>query len=201
MSRRKRHSHAPGPPRPTKPPLPATWLFTDPRIPHPALLRAAARLPRGSGIVLRHYALPTADRRTLYRQLARIGARRKLAILVARSGGAAERWHADAAGEHLGAPARTDPRHRARRGLVSMAVHDSRTLARAIRQGADLIFLSPLFATRSHPGARPLGSARFAALARRAPIPVMALGGVAGRHRRTIAMLGAQGYGAIDSLS
>jgi thiamine-phosphate pyrophosphorylase len=79
-------------------------------------------------------------------------------------------------------------------------VHDLPQLRRAERQGADLVFISPLFATRSHPGKRPLGPVRFAALASRAHVPVMALGGVGPRHVRLTRMLGASGYGAIDSL-
>jgi thiamine-phosphate pyrophosphorylase len=73
-------------------------------------------------------------------------------------------------------------------------------LRAAERAGVDLIFLSPLFATRSHPGARPLGPFRFAAIARRASMPVMALGGVHPRHSGAIRRLGAAGFGAIDGL-
>jgi thiamine-phosphate pyrophosphorylase len=66
---------------------------------------------------------------------------------------------------------------------------------------ADLLFLSPLFPTRSHPGARILGRVRFAALARKAGMPVIALGGI-GRHEvRGLATLGAAGWAAIDALT
>jgi thiamine-phosphate pyrophosphorylase len=80
-------------------------------------------------------------------------------------------------------------------------VHDRRELRHAERAGVDTVFLSPLFATRSHPGIKPLGAVRFAALARSTSVPVMALGGVAPRNQRQIAMLGATGFGAIDSLT
>lgn len=62
------------------------------------------------------------------------------------------------------------------------------------------MLVSPLFATRSHPGAKPLGSARFAALARLSPVPVIALGGVKPRHAGLIRRLGAAGFAAIDGL-
>ena len=71
----------------------------------------------------------------------------------------------------------------------------------AQRAGADLLFLSPLFPTRSHPDARSLGRVRFAALAHATPLPVIALGGVTARHRRSLAALGAAGWAAIDGLT
>jgi thiamine-phosphate pyrophosphorylase len=67
----------------------------------------------------------------------------------------------------------------------------------AERAGADLLFLSPVFATSSHPGARPLGLARFAWLARRTPLPVLALGGMNGPRGRRLASFGAYGWAGI----
>ena len=81
-----------------------------------------------------------------------------------------------------------------------MAVHSARELLAAETAGADLIFLSPLFATRSHLGGRVLGRVGFAALAHRAAVPVIALGGVRAEHRRMLAGLGASGWAAIDGL-
>ena len=69
------------------------------------------------------------------------------------------------------------------------------------RAGADLLFLSPLFPTHSHPGAPALGRARFAALARGARPPVIALGGMRAGHARGLALLGASGWAAIDGLT
>jgi hypothetical protein len=44
--------------------------------------------------------------------------------------------------------------------------------------------VSPVFATRSHPGARTLGPLRAAAIARALPVPAIALGGVDERRYR-----------------
>jgi thiamine-phosphate pyrophosphorylase len=62
---------------------------------------------------------------------------------------------------------------------------------------ADAVVLSPVFATRSHPGATPLGPLRFRLLARRAGLPVIALGGMDARRARRI---GATRWAAIDGL-
>ena len=68
-----------------------------------------------------------------------------------------------------------------------------------MRAGARLVFVSPVFATRSHPGARALGPLRAAAIARGLPVLWMALGGMdAGRFRR-LSGLGFHGWAAIDA--
>ncbi|MET0239355.1 MAG: thiamine phosphate synthase [Sphingobium sp.] len=170
--------------------LPTLWLMTDERVPHERLLRAVARLPRGSGVVFRHYRLGDEERRALFGEVRRIARRRGLWLMLAGDERLALRWRAD--GVH-GAPSRRLP--------WSASAHDRRELRAAERGRAALAFVSPLFATRSHPGARPLGVVRFAALARGARVPVMALGGVGRRHLGLIRMLGASGFGAIDSLT
>src|SRR3546814_11624285 len=79
-----------------------------------------------------------------------------------------------------------------------MAVHDPAEFGAAIRAKADLVFLSPVFATRSHPDAGPLGRIRFGLLARSAPMPVIALGGMTSSNWRSLKRQGAYGYAAID---
>jgi thiamine-phosphate pyrophosphorylase len=171
--------------------LPTLWLMTDERVADDRLLCAVTRLPRGSGIVMRHYSMDEAERRALFKRLKRIAVRRGLILFLAGNESQALAWGAH--GSHGG---------RGRGRLPHSApVHDIGQLRAAERSRADFIFLSPLFATRSHPGALPLGAMRFATLARSARVPVMALGGVAMRHRRLIRALGATGFGAIDALS
>jgi len=172
-------------------PVPTLWLMTDERVAEDRLLRGAMRLPRGSGIVLRHYRTAARERRALFATLRRIAARRGLVLFLAGSEAEALAWGADGFHGRGG---------RARRLPMSAPVHDMRELRGAERAGADVLFVSPLFATRSHPGARALGAFRFGALARRADGPAMALGGVGLRHARLVRMLGAAGFGAIDGL-
>ena len=81
---------------------------------------------------------------------------------------------------------------------MTAAAHDRREVIRAFAQGADLVFLSPVFPTRSHPGAPTLGPMRFGLIARAAPGPVLALGGVGRREAAQLKSLGAFGFGAID---
>lgn len=171
----------------------AIWLMTDERVSDAALLAAAARLPKGgAGIILRHYRTAPADRRALFDALRAIARRRRLTLLLAGSARQAAAWRAD------GAHGR-DRRRALRPLLRSAPVHNPREALAA--RCADLCFLSPLFPTRSHPGAPALGRARFAALARLIDAPVMALGGIRPAHRHMLDGIGAAGWGAIDSLT
>ena len=169
-------------------PLPRLWLMTDERQ-GDGLLAAVARLPRGAGIVFRHYSL----RRSRAARLVRAGARRRRRGLVLLAGPAdqARAWGAD--GSHGRGPGQ---------GLRSAPVHDLAEIRAAERHGADLLFLSPVFATRSAiPARRTLGLARFAWLARRTPLPVIALGGMNAARGRRLASLGAYGWAGIDAWS
>ena len=178
--------------------LPALVLVTDRRRLADALAAARA-LPAGSAVVLRDY--DAADRTPLARRLALLCRRRRLTLLVAGDWRLAAAVHAD--GLHLAewlVPRRGLWRRRPG-WLVTAAAHGERALWRARRAGADAALLAPVFATASHPGARTLGAVRFAALARRAPLPVYALGGIdAGRARRLIGS-GAAGIAALGALA
>jgi len=146
------------------------------------------RLPRGSGFVFRHYHLNYAERRQRYAVLKRLCRARGHRIVLAAGPAQARRWGADGSyGE-----ARRSPTARL------ATVHDLAQIGRANRTGAALVLLSPVLPTRSHPGAAPLGAVRFLLLARRAAVPVIALGGM---DRRRARRLPGFGWAAIDGLS
>ena len=185
--------------RPAPGGLPRLWLFSDPlRLPDPRLAMAA--LPRGAGVVARGLAPG------LLRPVARLARQRGLKLLVAGDGRAAL---AVRAGLHL--PDRREslgllPFLIARRAvlgqlILSMAAHGGqRSAARARRLRPDCLFLSPLFPTRSHPGAPALGALRWVALALGLPAPCMALGGVVSARLRAVPRLAA-GVAAIEGLT
>jgi thiamine-phosphate pyrophosphorylase len=167
-------------------PLPRLWLMTDERQGE-RIWGALKALPRGSGVIFRHYGLPRPERRRMLDQVRSIARRRRLLLLVA-----GERLlRAD--GIHGSARRRRDP------GLRSVPVHGLAEMRAAEKAGADLLFLSPVFPTRSHPGARTLGRMRFALLARCTKLPVIALGGMNAKRAQTLP--GACGWAAIDALS
>lgn len=180
-------------------PLPPQWLFSDERL-AVGVVRLAALLPPGSGIVLRHDSLSRGARWRLLRRLMRIARARGLTILLAGPPDVARRWGAD--GVHL-------RQHEARRaaqarrlGLrLMMPVHDAREARRARRASADGVFISPLHPTRSHPGAKALGLAAWLRLARLAGGQPIALGGMTPRRAQALARASGikPGWAAIDA--
>jgi thiamine-phosphate pyrophosphorylase len=165
-------------------PLPRLWLMTDERMGE-SLWEALERLPRGSGVVFRHYGLTLAKRRTLFARVTQVARRRGL--LVVRAG---PQW--------LGR-GETGVHGRRGAGLRTWPAHSRREAIAGARAGADLLFVSPVFATRSHPGAEPLGRARLGLLIRGLPVPVIALGGMDAKRAATLRPLGSYGWAAIDA--
>ncbi|HEV2746816.1 MAG TPA: thiamine phosphate synthase [Allosphingosinicella sp.] len=165
---------------PRRQPLPRLWLMTDERQGE-ALWDALHALPKGAGVVFRHYALPAPERQALFERVRRLARGRSLVLLAA------------------GAPLLGARGTHGRRGsgVRSASVHNLRQLKAAERAGAELVFLSPVFATRSHPRARPLGPGRFALIAHQAKVPVIALGGM--NAERAARLGGAHGWGGIDA--
>ena len=164
-------------------PLPRRWLMTDERL-GDRLFEAIARLPEGSGIVFRHYR--ATARRALFDRVAVAARRRGLLLLLAGPADEAEAWGADGShGRGLGAGLRTAPAH----DLPEIrAAEDARAAA---------VFLSPVFATRSHPEAPALGPDLFAELAAQTRLPVLALGGMT--EERYALLAGAYGWAGIDA--
>ena len=161
-------------------PLPRLWLMTDERL-GDRLIPALERLPRGAGIVFRHYSLPAAERRSLWEQVRAVGRQRALTLVIA--------------GQVL--PGADGSHNRRGAGLRTWSAHNLREIRTAERAGAHLIFLSPVFPTRSHPGAPALGPGRFALLAHQTKVPVIALGGMDAEKARRLG--GAYGWAGIDA--
>ena len=141
-----------------------------------------------------------ADRMALGAELAHICRRNRLALVVA---GDARLATALRAGVHLRSgrwpgPVRM-PRHR-RGSLITSSAHGPADLVRAARAGAELVFLSPAFATTSHPDVAALGPARWLRLAGLSVVPVAALGGVTGRNVRRLPARSCVAVGAIGAL-
>ncbi|KLE34162.1 thiamine phosphate synthase [Aurantiacibacter luteus] len=172
--------------------LPALWLLSDKRNAH--LLERTLRTVRVPlAFVYRHYHLPDPERRDEFERLARLARAGGHLVVLADSAQTALEWGADGI---YGAPLALAPR---RRDLVTVATaHDMRGIAQANRVGADAVMLSPVFPTRSHPGAPTLGPRRFRTLAQHAAMPVIALGGM---NAETARRLGWPRWAAIDGLT
>ncbi len=177
--------------------LPGVILLTDAtRLADP--VPAAAALPKGGAIILRHYGVP--GREALGRELMALCRRRGLSLLIAGDWRLA--WKVGAHGVHLPEwqTARPPALPRKPGWLITAAAHAQPALLRAARLGAHAALLSPVFATASHPGARTLGPTRLARLIRQAGLPVYGLGGITAANAARLGASGAAGIAAISGL-
>lgn len=171
--------------------LPRRWLLSDARN-DAGLEDALARLPRPSGFVFRHYHLEPGARQARFAALAEVARAGGHCVVLSGTAEQAYAWGAE--GIYGALPAADEGS-----GLLRLATaHDEGEIARANEAGVDGVFLSPVFATRSHPDAPVLGPERFRALERLAAMPVIALGGM---DEERAARLGCEHWGAIDGLS
>ena len=140
---------------------------------------AARRLPSGSVVVVR--ARDAGKRRTLAEELSGLAT-----LLIAHDPALAE--DVGAAGLHLPEAKMKQALHwRARHPdwIITASAHSLKALMGA--QALDAVFLSPVFATTSHPGAKALTPVRAGFIAAYAPVPVYALGGVTARNAALLA--------------
>ena len=171
--------------------LPDLWLVSDART-DAVLERALARLPRGSGFIYRHYHLPPEQRQARFLELGRNARASDHLVVLAGNAKLAAAWGADGI---YGPPRSLSPRP----GLLRFAtVHSPREMRQANTVGADAALISPVFTTKSHADARPLGPLQFRAIAARAAMPVIALGGM---DAAKASRLGWNRWAAIDGLS
>ena len=161
---------------------------------------AVRRLPRGAGVVLRHYGAP--DRSDLAARLAALCRMKGLSLLIAGDWRLA--MQVGAAGLHLPeamVPTRTAWRRARRDWLITAAAHSARAVRSAERAGVDAVLVSPVFTTASHPGAPTLGRVRFARMVRDSMLPVIALGGIGNANAAGLKNSGAVGLAAISALA
>ncbi|PKP94430.1 MAG: thiamine phosphate synthase [Alphaproteobacteria bacterium HGW-Alphaproteobacteria-16] len=150
-----------------------------------ALWDAVTALPRGSGVILRHYDSDRATRQAMLARLNQIAVRRQLMLVVAGRDALNGREVAGTHGRH--------------RGALTAPVHSRRQAIAAIRAGAKLLFASPVHPTRSHPGTPALGPVRLGLMIRGLRVPVIALGGMHERRWRALRPMGVYGWAGIDS--
>lgn len=151
-----------------QPPWPREWLMTDERL-GDRLWNAVAALPGGAGIVFRHYGTPKKEREALGRRLARECRERNLMFGLARDVPLAV---------SLDATLVHNPSEDPKELLFSRSAHSLAEAERACGEGASLIFLSPIYPTRSHPGRQPLAKVESRRIIALCPVPVVALGGM-----------------------
>ena len=176
-------------------PEPPILVITDrAQCPEPLEARASALFRGGCRwLSLRETDLDAGARLSLLERLVAIG--RDFGVTVAVHG---DLDAARACGAAVHLPAAADAAAaRCARGwsvLIGQSCHDASDLAAAARAGADYATLGPIAASASKPGYRAaLPPEALGALARRAGLPVLALGGVTRDNAATLPTLGFTG--------
>jgi thiamine-phosphate pyrophosphorylase len=175
-------------------------LMTDSeRLPDPVM--AIRHLPRDSAVIIRE--LDDETRAGLARRVKPLCRCRGIRLLIANDWRLARSIGAD--GLHL---SEASVRRATRRSgvirppgwIVTAAAHTRAAVRLSAGLGVDAVLLSPVFATKSHPGAQTIGPLRFARWVRESPIPVYALGGIDPQSARRLRGSGALGFAAIGGL-
>ena len=175
--------------------LPPLLFFTDPaRTPEP--WRTAERLPKGAGVVYRHFG--AADASATAQRLKTIAVERGLVLLIGLDVDLAETVAAD--GVHLPEHALSQAgslRARYPEWILTGATH---SVAQAIAaKGLDAVVLSPIFPAGGASAAKPaLGTEALIAVAARRG--VYALGGVGPNTISALASSGAIGIAGVDAI-
>lgn len=174
--------------------LPPALFLTDPkRIPDP--VSVAEQLPKGWGIVYRHYG--AAHRVWQATQLAEIANRRGLALLIAADPHLA--MQVGAAGVHWPFAQQSAARKwRARFGLMTVSAHGGQELRRVETNLFDAVLVSAVFPSNSPSAGAPLGAHALRILSRDSRLPLYALGGLNAETASSIS--DAAGLAAIEGI-
>ncbi|MFN7056185.1 thiamine phosphate synthase [Hyphomonas sp.] len=172
--------------------LPPAFFLTDPaRTPDPAAI--AAGLPRGWGVIYRHFGAPDQEAAAL--ELAAACRARGLVLLIGADARLAMQVGAD--GVHwpsrLAGAAR---RWAGRFGMQTASAHGRAELARLAGLPVEAALVSAVFPSASPSAGAAMGPLRLRQLARLSPVPVYGLGGVNADNARRIS--GFAGLAAIE---
>ncbi len=176
--------------------LPTLIFMTDTfRVPDP--LSVIQNLPRGAGVIFRHYEDP--NHLKLLHILRQECRRKGLIFLIAGDLKLAQRF---ADGVHFPeGMAKKLPGEIIRpykKFMITTAAHNKRALAQAVKINVDAILLSPVFPTKSHEGAKSLGLTRFAIECEAVKRPIYALGGISQLSGRKLRQTNCAGIAGIS---
>jgi thiamine-phosphate pyrophosphorylase len=176
---------------------PLVLMTDDERLADP--LAAACALPLGAMVVVR--SRDDDRRKQLACAMLSLSQARGLFVLIA--GDAALALSLGADGVHLpearmAQASAIRARHRAL--VITAAIHSLAALGRASLLPIDALFLSPVFATPSHPGGAALSPMRANLIASAAKRPVYALGGINAHNALRLSPGAFAGFAAIGAL-
>jgi len=167
-------------------------------------------LEKNSAIIIREYDLPKQDRKDFAKKIFALAkSRGDLKILIGKDLDLAHELKAD--GVHFSdfdkLPLQIRQKNFRKKFILSLACHSFKSLLRAQKLKPDMIFISPIFPTSSHIGAKIFGVRNLAKIAvqnkklKYSLGNIYALGGITKENVGMIKKLPLRGFGAIDYFS
>jgi thiamine-phosphate pyrophosphorylase len=85
--------------------------------------------------------------------------------------------------------------------LIGRSVHDVAHAAEAVADGADLLVVGTMFASRSHPGQTPAGPSLVRKVAALSTVPLIGIGGITPANATQVIAAGAGGVAVISAIA
>ena len=172
--------------------IPYIWFLTD-SIKTKTPLDTSRKLPVNSGILIRSYNIE--NEKTIIKNIINLKKRKLHTVLV--SGRHKSRSNID--GAHL--PSWLNSSFFINKKLISMSAHGPRDIRKSINIKADIIFISPIFDTTSHPESKNIGVIKLGLIAKLFKKPVIALGGINDNNISRLKGLPIVGCAGIDAFN
>ncbi|MBJ26573.1 MAG: thiamine monophosphate synthase [Alphaproteobacteria bacterium] len=177
--------------------LPPIFFLTDMnKFKNPEVI--CQQLPTGSGVIFRDYEI--SDRKLRASTLAKVCAEHGLILFIGEDRDLALSVGADGVHYKENTITSAFKSMKDKKLIVTAATHTFNSILMAKEAGADAVLLSPVFRTKSHPEATPLGISKFRDWTNRSPLPVYALGGISSDNAHKLLSTKAIGIAAIEGV-
>jgi thiamine-phosphate pyrophosphorylase len=159
-------------------------------------------LPKKSVIIIREYDLDKKNREIFAQKIITIAKAKGFKTLIGKDFALAKKLKAD--GVHFSDFDKLPQQiFRNKSFILSFSCHSLKSVLRIEKLKADMIFVSPIFPTTSHPGAKIIGLRNLVKIAVKAKssnyaAKIYALGGINLTNLKSLRKLPISGFGAID---
>jgi len=155
-----------------------------------------SKIPPRTNLIFRHYH--EENREDMAKRVVKECRKAKIKCLISQNVDLAVRLRADGIHlpEHILKRLGTRPKVH-KKMIVTAATHSLPMIFKAQKIGLDAAIVSPVYFTRSHPDATPLGILKIAFACTLSSIPIIALGGVKAKNFTELRLAGVSGFAGI----
>jgi len=161
------------------------------------------KLPKNSAIIIREYNLDKNSREIFARRISQLARAKSLKIIVGKDFDLAKKIKAHGVhfSDHDKLPLKFLKKNQPKNFIFSFACHNLKSFLKAQKLRPDVIFISPIFATTSHPNGKNIGIRNLSKIIRNHKNKkqiLVALGGINSHNIKMLCKLKINGFGAID---